>query len=166
MGRRRVRSRLCVPPHGVRSVSAYVLIGAFIWLVFLPSGVHPAVAGVLLGLLTPAHAWVGQKTFADVLLAAWQRTSREGSESSGARADIERTEFAAREVVSPLQRLEEGLHPWVAFLIRPLFALANAGVVLRPSSLAEPVAVAVAASLVIGKPVGICSCACSPSARA
>jgi NhaA family Na+:H+ antiporter len=140
---------------GVRSISVYVLIGAFIWLAFLQSGVHPTVAGVLLGLLTPAHAWVGQKTLADVLLAAWQRASREGSESSGARADVERSQFAAREAVSPLQRLEDGLHPWVAFVIMPLFALANAGVVLSPSTLGEPVAVAVAAGLVIGKPVGI-----------
>jgi NhaA family Na+:H+ antiporter len=140
---------------GVRSISVYVLIGAFIWLAFLQSGVHPTVAGVLLGLLTPAHAWVGQKTLAEVLLAAWQRASREGAESSGARTDVERAQFAAREALSPLQRLEDGLHPWVAFAIMPLFALANAGVVLSPSSLEEPVAVAVAASLVIGKPVGI-----------
>ena len=140
---------------GVRSISAYVLIGAFIWLAFLQAGVHPTVAGVLLGLLTPAHAWVGQTTLADVLMAAWQRASREGRESSSARADVERTQFAVREAVSPLQRLEDGLHPWVAFVIMPLFALANAGVVLTPSSLGEPVAVAVAASLALGKPVGI-----------
>jgi Na+:H+ antiporter, NhaA family len=124
-------------------------------LAFLQSGVHPTVAGVLLGLLTPAGAWVGQKTLADVLLAAWQRASREGTESSGARAHVERTQFAAREAVSPLQRLDDGLHPWVAFVIMPLFALANAGVVLSPSSLGEPVAVAIAAGLAIGKPVGI-----------
>jgi NhaA family Na+:H+ antiporter len=140
---------------GVRSVSVYVVIGAFIWLAFLQSGVHPTVAGVLLGLLTPAHSWVGQGTLADVLRAAWQRASREGGESSPTRAEIERTEFAAREAVSPLQRLEDGLHPWVAFIIMPLFAFANAGVVLSQSSLGEPVAVAVAAALVIGKPVGI-----------
>jgi len=139
---------------GVRSIGVYVLIGAFIWLAFLQSGVHPTVAGVLLGLLTPAHAWVGQKTLADVLMAAWQRASGEGSDS-GARADVGRTQFAAREAVSPLQRLEDGLHPWVAFVIMPLFALANAGVILSPSSLGEPVAVAVAAALALGKPVGI-----------
>jgi NhaA family Na+:H+ antiporter len=92
---------------------------------------------------------------ADVLLAAWQRASGEGTESSGERSDIARTAFAAREAASPLQRLEDGLHPWVAFVIMPLFALANAGVVLSPSRLTEPVAVAVAAALVIGKPVGI-----------
>ncbi|MEX1127640.1 MAG: Na+/H+ antiporter NhaA [Vicinamibacterales bacterium] len=139
---------------GVRSIGVYVLIGVFIWLAFLQSGVHPTVAGVLLGLLTPAHAWVGQKTLADVLMAAWQRTSGDGSDS-GARADVWRAQFAAREAVSPLQRLEDGLHPWVAFVIMPLFALANAGVILSPSSLGEPVAVAVAAALALGKPVGI-----------
>jgi Na+:H+ antiporter, NhaA family len=140
---------------GVRSVSVYVVVGAFIWLAFLQSGVHPTVAGVLLGLLTPAHAWIGQKTFADVLKAAWQRTSREGRDARSAPADVGRTRFAAREAVSPLQRLEDGLHLWVAFGIMPVFALANAGVVLSPSSLGEPVAIAVAAGLAIGKPIGI-----------
>jgi Na+:H+ antiporter, NhaA family len=113
---------------GVRSIGVYVLVGAFIWLAFLQSGVHPTVAGVLLGLLTPAHAWIGQKTFADVLKAAWRRVSREGRDPSAARADAGRTQLAAREAVSPLQRLEDGLHPWVAFVIMPVFALANAGV--------------------------------------
>ena len=139
---------------GVRSIGVYVLIGAFIWLAFLQSGVHPTVAGVLLGLLTPAHAWVGQQTLADVLMGAWQRASGDGSDSGG-RADVWRAQFAAREAVSPLQRLEDALHPWVAFVIMPLFALANAGVILSPSSLGEPVAVAVAGALALGKPVGI-----------
>lgn len=140
---------------GVRSIGVYVVVGALIWLAFLQSGVHPTVAGVLLGLLTPAHAWVGQRTFADVLKATWQRASREESDPRSAPADVERAQFAAREAVSPLQRLEDGLHPWVAFGIMPVFALANAGVVLSPSSLGEPVAIAVAAGLAIGKPIGI-----------
>ena len=140
---------------GVRSVGVYVVIGTFIWLAFLQSGVHPTVAGVLLGLLTPAHAWIGRDTFADVLKAAWQRASGEGADRYDARADAGRTQIAVREAVSPLQRLEHGLHPWVAFLVMPVFALANAGVVLSPSSLGEPVAVAVAAGLAFGKPIGI-----------
>jgi NhaA family Na+:H+ antiporter len=140
---------------GVRSVGVYLVAGAFIWLAFLQSGVHPTVAGVLLGLLTPAHAWIGQQTFADVLRQAWERASGESAVPHGADADVGRTQFAVREAVSPLHRLEHGLHPWVAFGIMPLFALANAGVVLSPSSLAEPVAMAVAAGLAVGKPVGI-----------
>ncbi len=103
---------------GVRAIGVYAWVGIFIWFAFLQSGVHPTVAGVMLGLLTPARAWLG-------------------------------------EVGSPLQRLEDGLHPWVAFGIMPLFALANAGVLLEASALAEPVAIAVAVSLAMGKPVGI-----------
>ena len=140
---------------GVRSVGVYVVAGTFTWLAFLQSGVHPTVAGVLLGVLTPAHAWIGQQTFADVLKAAWERAGGESGEPQGPDADVGRTQFAVREAVSPLHRLEHNLHPWVAFGIMPLFALANAGVALSPSSLGEPVAIAVAAGLALGKPVGI-----------
>lgn len=140
---------------GVRSIAVYAFIGVFIWLAFLQSGVHPTVAGVLLGLLTPARAWIGRETFADVLKTAWERVSGEDDEPERARVDVGATPFAAREAVSPLQRLEDGLHPWVAFVIMPLFALANAGVAVSLPSLGEPIAVAVAAGLVVGKPVGI-----------
>ena len=141
---------------GVRSIAVYAFIGVFIWLAFLQSGVHPTVAGVLLGLLTPARAWIGRETLADVLENAWERISGDDDdEPERARVDVGATPFAAREAVSPLQRLEDGLHPWVAFVIMPLFALANAGVAVSLPSLGEPIAVAVAAGLVVGKPVGI-----------
>lgn len=140
---------------GVRSVGVYVMCGAFIWLAFLRSGVHPTVAGVLLGLATPAQAWIGQRSFADVLKAAWQRAEGDDGDLRASGDAAGQTRFAAREAISPLRRLEDGLHPWVAFVIMPLFALANAGVTLRPSSLGEPVAIAIATALVVGKPVGI-----------
>ena len=149
---------------GVRSVGVYVVLGAFIWLAFLRSGVHPTVAGVLLGLLTPAHAWIGQQSFADLLKTAWQRAGGDAGDPRTTSAEAGRTQFAAREAISPLQRLEDGLHPWVAFVIMPAFALANAGVVLRPSSLGEPVAIAVATALALGKPVGILL-VCVPAVR-
>ncbi len=140
---------------GVRAVGVYVLVGVFIWLAFLQSGVHPTVAGVLLGLLTPAQAWIGQQSFAGVLQAAWQRSGADDADAQTMPVEAGRTRFAAREAVSPLQRLEDGLHPWVAFVVMPLFALANAGVSLSLSSLGEPVAVAVAVALAAGKPLGI-----------
>ena len=102
---------------GVRSVGVYAIVGAFIWLAFMQSGVHPTVAGVLLGLLTPARAWIGRQTLAHVLRAAWQRASSEQRDPHAAPDDVGRTQFAAREAVSSLQRLEDGLHPWVAFVI-------------------------------------------------
>jgi Na+:H+ antiporter, NhaA family len=104
---------------GVRLIGVYVVVGVFIWLAFLQSGVHPTVAGVLLGLLTPAHAWLGQDTVADVLKAAWQRASSEEGGDPDAGTDVGRTQFAVREAVSPLQRVEDRLHPWVAFVIMP-----------------------------------------------
>ncbi|MEJ2083013.1 MAG: Na+/H+ antiporter NhaA, partial [Acidobacteriota bacterium] len=61
----------------------------------------------------------------------------------------------SREAVSPLSYLENALHPWVSYLIMPVFALANAGVEFTPGDLASPVALAVALGLLIGKPVGI-----------
>lgn len=140
---------------GVRAVGVYVGLGVFIWLAFLESGVHPTVAGVLLGLLTPAQAWVGPQSLADVLRASWQDATGTVAEPQVAAAIAGRARFAAHESVSPLQRLEHGLHPWVAFVIMPLFALANAGVALSPASLGEPVAFAIAIALAVGKPVGI-----------
>ncbi|HEX6324087.1 MAG TPA: Na+/H+ antiporter NhaA, partial [Vicinamibacterales bacterium] len=60
---------------GVRSIAMYVLIGVWIWLAFLQSGVHPTVAGVLLGLMTPARAWIGRETLGEVLREAWERVT-------------------------------------------------------------------------------------------
>lgn len=140
---------------GVRRVEAYVIVGAFIWLSFLEAGIHPTVAGVLLGLLTPVSAWVPDGTFAAWLDEFWQRLKTPGL-SDGKRAqELARLQFIARESVSPLQRLENALHPWVAFGIMPLFALANAGVKLDPERLSDSVAISVAAGLVVGKPLGI-----------
>jgi NhaA family Na+:H+ antiporter len=88
------------------------------------------------------------------------RTSRlvrgEGWQSAGDRYDtLRRVEVAARESISPVQRLEAALHPYVGFLIMPLFALANAGVEISIADFRDPVATAVMMGLVIGKPVGI-----------
>jgi NhaA family Na+:H+ antiporter len=141
---------------GVRRVGIYVVVGFGVWLAFLRSGVHPTIAGVLLGLLTPARPWVGdKKTFTTVVADLWERLRGGASQGDARYVDLERLEFTAREAISPLHRLETALHPWVAFIIMPIFALANAGVVLEGSGLGNPVALAVAAGLVLGKPVGI-----------
>ena len=106
---------------GVQAALAYVLPGAVVWFGMLRAGLHPALAGVLLGLLTPASS--------------------------------------AFAVESPVARVEEMLHPWVAFGIMPLFALANAGVSLQGLDLsaAAPLAVGagIVSGLVLGKPIGI-----------
>jgi Na+:H+ antiporter, NhaA family len=135
---------------GVRAVAVYVLIGVGVWLATFRSGVHPTIAGVLLGLLTPSAAWVGRATLRDVLDAA----NRVAEDRPG-RADLGKLAFAVRESVSPLERLEYALHPWVGFIIMPVFALANAGVAVQLGQVTDPTAVAVAVGLVAGKPLGI-----------
>lgn len=138
---------------GVRSVPIYVLAGAGIWLAVYKSGVHPTVAGVLLGLLTPPGAWVGRDA---LRLSMVDVAARLEHDDAGPDAgELQMMAFAARESVSPLERLETGLHPWVGFVIMPLFALANAGVQIDPSAITESVSVATALALFLGKPVGV-----------
>lgn len=143
---------------GVRTIPVYVVVGAGIWLATLKSGIHPTVAGALLGLMTPASAWIGHGTFLEAVERAGRSLRGEvppGSPAPRPRVLLEEVGLAAREAVSPLERLEVALHPWVGFLIMPLFALANAGVVLSSDALGAPLGLAVAVGLVIGKPVGI-----------
>jgi NhaA family Na+:H+ antiporter len=140
---------------GVRRTGIYVVVGLCIWLAVLKSGVHPTVAGVALGLLTPVRPWIERQTFTAVVGDLWQRLRGDASQGDDRHIDLERLAFTAREATAPLHRLETALHPWVAFIIMPIFALANAGVALEASGLRNPVAQAVAAGLVIGKPVGI-----------
>ena len=142
---------------GVRRISVYGVVGGFIWLAFLKSGVHPTVAGVMLGLLTPAHAWVGERTLFDLIADTFNslRTDADGNPEHHHRPRLGELETAIRESNSPLERLESALHPWVAFLIMPIFALGNAGVTIDPHAVSHPIALSVAAGLVLGKPLGI-----------
>jgi NhaA family Na+:H+ antiporter len=141
---------------GVRSVSLYAVVGAVVWLGFHESGVHATIAGVILGLLTPHQRWVGFDRLAEVVDRSAHYLRGEDEASAGdERLMLRDMELAAREATSPLQRLETVLHPWQAFAIVPLFALANAGVTIDPDAFRQPVAAAVIAALVLGKPLGI-----------
>lgn len=131
---------------GVRRVLVYAVLGTMIWLAFVKSGVHPTVAGVAMGLLTPARPWLGDRVPINIVTDLFKRFGGHWGEES---------DPSRREPISPLERLEQGLHPWVAFLVMPVFALANAGVEIELAALARPVAVAIAAGLVLGKPIGI-----------
>ena len=145
---------------GIRSYAVYGALGGAIWLAMLASGIHATVAGVLLGFLTPATAFAPGEGFV--------RRGRELAADLLERLEIDEpkrmiADLASRrrEAISPLEQLTRWLHPWVAFAVMPLFALANAGVVLDLGSLRDPLAlrvtVAVVVGLVIGKPLGISS---------
>lgn len=143
---------------GIRLVPVYVVLGAGIWLAFLKSGVHPTVAGVVLGLLTPADPWFAGQSLARVAEGVVKRLREDGDESNEMEHHTEAVQLlthTARESLSPLDRLESALHPWVAFGIMPVFALANAGVRIELSAVTDPVSIAVGVALVVGKPLGI-----------
>jgi len=141
---------------GVRSFGIYTALGAGIWFAFHESGIHATLAGVVIGLMTPARAHLSEGRFGQILYRATQVVHGGGFASLSDRAGrVRRFRQATRELISPVEYLEGFLHPWVAFLVMPLFALANAGVPFRPSDLADPVALAMGISLVIGKPLGI-----------
>jgi len=141
---------------GVRNVPIYFLVGGLIWLAVDASGIHATITGVILGLLTPARRWVSD----DRLYAILDRviahpTSHEGSGDTKDRQTLQVAEIAARESLSPVERLEMMLHPLVGFVIMPLFAFANAGMTLTFGELTNSVTVAVIAGFALGKPIGI-----------
>ncbi len=138
---------------GVRSFLIYTILGVLVWLGFHKSGIHATIAGVILGLMTPARSWLGDRPLDEI--ADWVRGLFGGDESGPSAAKVRHYQQIARETVSPLEYLETALHPWVAFLIMPVFAVANAGVAVHLGHLTAPVAVAVALGLLVGKPVGI-----------
>ncbi|MBK8011622.1 MAG: Na+/H+ antiporter NhaA [Deltaproteobacteria bacterium] len=141
---------------GIRSIPLYFLLGIVVWLGFDASGIHATIAGVALGLMTPARGWVNDARLRAIfgrVLAYPQGEHWSGDTVD--RAHLRQAGRAAREVISPLEQLEMTLHPWVGFAIIPIFALANAGVQISSAGLHEPVTVAIVASLVVGKPMGV-----------
>jgi NhaA family Na+:H+ antiporter len=147
---------------GLRNSFLYVAPGIVVWSGMLHAGVHPTIAGVILGLLTPVRSWFGQEGFRKETEQALDRLRNQAATEVDPRKflpDLERINVARREAIPPVTRIEAALHPWVAFGIMPLFALANAGVVLgglgTGSSHAIGIALGVGLGLVVGKPLGI-----------
>jgi NhaA family Na+:H+ antiporter len=115
---------------GTNSTFVYLLLGVALWYCMYKSGVHPTLAGVILGLMTPNIAKVNSKL-----------------------------KDADDNQVSVIEWLEERLHPWSSFVIVPLFAFANTGVVITNQSIVDainsPIAWGIFAGLVLGKPIGV-----------
>ena len=148
---------------GVGSAWAYVIPGTITWVGMLMTGAHPTLAGVILGLMTPVAAMpLGERPldavsrFTNDLLGRAKAPEQDTGDLS---APLKRLRLAQRELVPPVTRVGGALHPWVAYAIMPLFALANAGVGLSGIDLSAEgphwVMTAVAVALVAGKPLGI-----------
>jgi NhaA family Na+:H+ antiporter len=141
---------------GVRSFPVYFALGAVIWLAVDACGIHPTVTGVILGLMTPARRWVSDERLYSILgQVIAHPDSDEGSGDTKNRETLQAAEIAARESMSATERLEIALHPWVGFVILPIFALANAGVPLAADGFSGSIVLAVLVGFVVGKPVGI-----------
>ena len=147
---------------GIRSLFYYTVAGIAVWFFVFQSGVHATLAGVALGLMTPVVAWYSDEQYyarSKLILNRYQIDA--AGPRSRERVDHRALALAAiaRESVSPLDRLEQALHPWSSFVIIPIFALANAGVRFvefdTSDVLTNPVTLGVAYGLVVGKVVGI-----------
>ena len=151
---------------GIRPIVAYIPVGIVLWLCVFESGVEATIAGVVLGLLTPAHPLYQQRgldaSLRDHLNAYDEAVAQPDSpQSQEKEAEALRSmEHLTREALSPLERLEESVQPWSAFLDHPrLFALANAGIVLSgdilTDALKSELAWGVFLGLVVGKTIGV-----------
>ncbi|MCA3633171.1 MAG: Na+/H+ antiporter NhaA [Methylobacterium sp.] len=141
---------------GVRSVLAFFIVGGAIWLALDEAGIHPTLAGVALGLMTPAHSWVSDRRLHAILDRVVAYPPGEHWAGDGtARDDLHQARIATREALSPIERLEILLHPWVAFGILPLFALANAAIPFASATFDPTLTAAIIAAFVVGKPAGI-----------
>jgi NhaA family Na+:H+ antiporter len=141
----------------VQAILPYAAVGVLLWVAVLASGLHPTVAGVVIGLTLPATSRRAPREVLDDLDVAIATLRRDGDERGGApEGAIAALERHLESVQSPLDRLMHGLHGAVAFGIVPLFALANAGVALRGTSiLGSSVTLGALLGLAIGKPVGV-----------
>jgi len=141
----------------VRHLSVYVLLAGLLWLAVFESGVHATIAGVILGFITPARPFYPRQETAKVIGSQLNEIADDPSSEVSA-ATMWESARLARESVSPLARLESQLHPWSAYVVLPLFALANAGVVISLSDLGDaltgPVGLGILIGLVVGAPLG------------
>ena len=151
---------------GVRNLLIYTLVGVGLWLAFLKSGVHATVAGVLLAFTIPVSSRINTKKFkneTESLLKDFDNAGEHGDNvltNSDRLSIIDQIENNCEKILTPLQRFEHGLHPWVSFFIMPVFALANAGVTIGSgltSALTHPVSIGIILGLFLGKQIGIFS---------
>lgn len=150
---------------GTKSLIPYTILGIILWLAFLKSGIHATIAGVLLAFTIPASSRYNTQKFSDKIKQLISKFDSSGEESENVLSNQNRQtsvmaiEESCEKVLTPLQRFEHGLHPWVAFLIIPVFALANAGVTLAGldilAALFSPISLGIIIGLFVGKQFGI-----------
>lgn len=153
---------LALNQAGVRPGLLWVIPPLAVWGGMLNFGIHPTIAGVIVGLMTPIKPWLGKEAFVDAARGAlddFQRLAADGLEDHELTGPLNDLAIARREALGPAKHIENYLHPWVAFFIMPVFALANAGVDLGGITLGGEgvpmVLLGITLGLAVGKPAGI-----------
>jgi NhaA family Na+:H+ antiporter len=148
---------------GVNQLTLYLLAGTVMWWAMHRSGVHATLAGVLLAMAIPVRIFIPP----DTLLTRGRKrldqfarsVEQEGPLSRDARHQLHMIRLGLELSESPLDRLQGALHPWVSFVIMPLFAFTNAGMALGgmhgSAFLRDPIFYGIVLGLVLGKPIGI-----------
>ena len=150
----------------IQSKIFYLLIGTIVWYLFLNSGIHPTIAGVLVAFCIPATPVFPPKKYIQTIRRSIAYFNAEDDELLNRRSILNKDqmdwlkqiESASDKVISPLQQLEDSLHPVVNYLIIPIFAFANAGITLwhmDASALVGGIGLAIICGLVLGKFLGI-----------
>lgn len=145
---------------GVRRPLVYALLGIGLWIAILQSGIHATIAGVLLAMTIPARTRIDPSDFLDRARGFIADFGRDVGDDPDAahHAALWELEDLTEGAQAPMLRMEHALHPWVAFLIVPLFALSNAGVPLFGDPVAiltDPLVLGVIVGLIVGKQIGI-----------
>jgi Na+:H+ antiporter, NhaA family len=150
---------------GTMSLIPYMILGLILWLAFLKSGVHATIAGVLLAFTIPASSRYDTNKFSERVKQLINHFDSTGDHwknvlnNSERQNDVLAIEESCEKILTPLQRFEHELHPWVAFFIIPVFALANAGVTLISLDILEALTSSVSLGIIIGlffgKQIGI-----------
>lgn len=149
---------------GIRNVLVYGGLGLIVWLAFLKSGVHATIAGVLIALTVPVRYRIDAPTFlqrAQHLIHRFEQGELESTPiliNETQQNMVLELEDLCEQVQAPLQKMEHALQPWIAFVILPIFALANANVSLGGAALSGDtlmVTLGIVLGLTLGKPLGL-----------
>jgi len=154
-----VVTMLALQRFDVRATAVYLVLGVALWVALFESGMHPTIAGVILGFLTPAEPFQRPGAVSEEAIKTAEATMDEPDPPDADAPQWLRLAWLSREAVSPLARVEAALHPWTSYVVVPLFALANAGIELSGEAIRRSatsrVTLGVILGLVVGKVIGI-----------
>ncbi len=156
---------VCLNLGGVRRLSPYLIIGTFLWIAMLKSGVHATLAGVILAFIIPMKPKYDPKRFLSLIgdsvdkIKEAYKNNENILVNDALRSRVKALGRGSYLVQAPAQVLETKLHLGTAYLVIPIFALANAGVAINFSDIGEvifhPVSMGIGLGLVVGKLIGI-----------